>query len=180
MEGQLLINNSSAHILIDSGSTLSFISPVFVRELVFTLVSLLNPLRVVTPLGDVVVTKLVCKECIIKIGDRELARDLLLLDMNDFKVILSREKRPRKIKMIAALQAQKLSNKGCEGYLAYLTKEDKEELSAADIHVVNQFLDVFLKDLTELPPHREVDFIIDLEPEACLFLKHHTGWPRQS
>ncbi|XP_077242617.1 uncharacterized protein LOC143883149 [Tasmannia lanceolata] len=134
-----------------------------VQKLDLTHGPLLNPLRVVTPLGDLVATKLVCKWCINKIGDRELVGDLILLDTNDFKVILGMdwlasyhasvdcfhklvrsnipgeefnfegEKRPKKIKMIASPQAQKLINKGCE------------------------------EKLTELPRHREVDFIIDLE-----------------
>ncbi|XP_077210320.1 uncharacterized protein LOC143845794 [Tasmannia lanceolata] len=195
IEGQLFINHVPAHILIDSGSTLSFISPVFAQELNLIPVPLLNSLRVVTPIGDVVVTDLVCKGCVIKIRDRELLGDLVLLDMNDFKVILGMDwlasyhasvdcfhklvkfsipgeeefvfegvKCPKKIRIIAALKAQKLISKGCECYLAYVKKEDdKLELSAAHIPVVREFLDVFPEDLTDLPPHREVDFTIDLE-----------------
>ncbi|XP_077223035.1 uncharacterized protein LOC143856655 [Tasmannia lanceolata] len=196
IEGQLLVNGISVHVLFDSGSTLSFISPDFVRELALSPVPLLHPLRVVTPVGDVVVTDLVCKGCKIKIGDRELLGDLVLLKMNDFKVILGMDwlasyhasvdffhkvvvfripgeeeflfegvKRPGKIKIIAALRAQKLLSRGCEGFLAYVKKEDDGVgLSAADISVVSEFLDVFPEDLTELPPHRELDFTIALEP----------------
>ena len=32
--------------------------------------------------------------------------------------------------------------------------------------IVNQFLDVFLKELSGLPPRREVDFRIELEPRT--------------
>ncbi|XP_077249182.1 uncharacterized protein LOC143888629 [Tasmannia lanceolata] len=195
IEGQLLVNDISAHILIDSGSTLSFISPAFVEELDLTPIPLLHHLKVVTPIGDIVATDLVCKGCVIKIGDRELLGDLVLLDMNDFKVILGMDwlasyhasvvcfhklvrfnilgeeeytfegvQHHRKIKLIAALQTQKLLNKRYEGYLAYVTEEDgKEELSMTDIPVVSEFLDVFSEDLTELPPHKKVDFTIDLE-----------------
>ncbi|XP_077249415.1 uncharacterized protein LOC143888918 [Tasmannia lanceolata] len=196
IEGQLLVNGISVHVLFDSGSTLSFISPDFVRELALSPVSLLHPLRVVTPVGDVVVTDMICKGCIIKIGDRELLGDLVLLNMNDFKVILGMDwlasyhasvdcfykvvvfripgeeefmfegvKHPGKIKIIAALRAQKMLSRGCEGFLAYVKKEDDGVgLSAADISVVSEFLDVFPEDLTELPPHREIDFTIALEP----------------
>ena len=34
------------------------------------------------------------------------------------------------------------------------------------VHVVNEFTDVFLDDLSEVPPLREVDFGIDLEPDT--------------
>ncbi|XP_077235487.1 uncharacterized protein LOC143877356 isoform X2 [Tasmannia lanceolata] len=196
IEGQLLVNGISVHVLFDSGSTLSFISPDFVRELALSPVPLLHPLRVVTPVGDVVITNLVCKGCKIKIEDRELLGNLVLLNMNDFQVILGMDwlasyhasvdcfhkvvvfripgeeeflfegvKRPGKIKIIAALRAQKMLSKGCEGFLAYVKKEDDGVgLSTADIPVVSEFLDVFPEDLTELPPHREIDFTIALEP----------------
>ncbi|MCI71304.1 cellular nucleic acid-binding protein, partial [Trifolium medium] len=39
-------------------------------------------------------------------------------------------------------------------------------LSPNDIPVVNEFLDVFPEDITSLPPEREIEFSIDLMPEA--------------
>ncbi|XP_077248532.1 uncharacterized protein LOC143888109 [Tasmannia lanceolata] len=196
IEGQLFVNNTSVHILVDSGSTLSFISPIFAKELNLTPITLNFPLRIITPLGDDVITNLVCKGCIIKIGGRELLADLVLLEMNDFRVILGMDwlaayhanvdcfhkivkfaipgeeeivfegvKRPmKKIKVIAAVKAQKLINKGCECFLAFMEKEEVGiELSVSDIPVVREFLDVFPDDF-ELPPHREIDFTIDLVP----------------
>ncbi|GJY46032.1 hypothetical protein Tco_0435095 [Tanacetum coccineum] len=40
------------------------------------------------------------------------------------------------------------------------------ELKLEDIPVVPNFLSVFLEDLSGLPPSREVEFRIDLIPEA--------------
>jgi hypothetical protein len=43
-----------------------------------------------------------------------------------------------------------------------------------NIHVVRDFPDVFLEELPRMPPHREVEFVIDLVPRTLLFQKGHT------
>ena len=42
-----------------------------------------------------------------------------------------------------------------------------EKKSLADIPVVEEFPDVFVDDLPGLPPVREMEFVIDLEPRAA-------------
>ena len=44
------------------------------------------------------------------------------------------------------------------------TKEDETSLTSEP--VVREYPDVFPKDLPGLPPHREVDFAIELEPNT--------------
>ena len=39
-----------------------------------------------------------------------------------------------------------------------------EEMKLEDIPVVGEFLDVFSKEIPGLPPKREIDFEIELEP----------------
>ncbi|GKF23278.1 hypothetical protein Tco_0075600, partial [Tanacetum coccineum] len=48
-------------------------------------------------------------------------------------------------------------------------KEDEPKLS--DISVVRKFKDVFPEDLSGLPPQRQVEFRIDLVPEATPIAK---------
>ena len=45
-------------------------------------------LIVATPMGDSVVTSKILKDCLVVIGYRELPVDLVLLDLQDFDVIL--------------------------------------------------------------------------------------------
>ncbi|BBN68081.1 transposable element gene, partial [Prunus dulcis] len=52
-------------------------------------------------------------------------------------------------------------------------------LKLEDIPVVREFLDVFPEDLPGLPPHREIEFTIELFQERTLYLKHHTEWHQQ-
>ncbi|MCO6516618.1 MAG: hypothetical protein J6586_09040, partial [Snodgrassella sp.] len=66
--------------------------------------------------------------------------------------------------IISAVRAQKLLQKGCQGYLAHVVLNDSAPVSLEDVKVVRQFPDVFPDDLPGLPPERDVEFSIDLLP----------------
>lgn len=55
-------------------------------------------LIVSTSLGKAMLAELVCKTCTLRIGDRELTIDLILLDLDDFDIILG-------IKVLASYHA---------------------------------------------------------------------------
>ena len=50
------------------------------------------------------------------------------------------------------------------GWLASLTLEDEEMSDLDQPRVVCEYVDVFLGELPGLPPHRDVDFGIELHP----------------
>jgi hypothetical protein len=56
--------------------------------------------------------------------------------------------------------------KGCQVYAIQITnmleKEDKSKLE--DFAVLRKFRDMFVDEISELPPRREIDFSIDLLP----------------
>ena len=52
------------------------------------------------------------------------------------------------------------------GWLASLTLEDKVRQDLSPPWVVCKYEDVFPNQLTELPPHRDVDFVIELHPST--------------
>lgn len=88
MEGTICIFHFLARVLIDPGSMNSFISHVFASQIGIEPQLLDFKLCVGTPVGAPMVTELVCKSCIIWVGDQELTADLILLQMSDFDVIL--------------------------------------------------------------------------------------------
>ncbi|GKC13498.1 hypothetical protein Tco_1010280 [Tanacetum coccineum] len=57
------------------------------------------------------------------------------------------------------------------------TKADEQNLE--DILIVRDFPDVFPKDLSGLPPHRKVEFRIDLVPRATPIVKSPIDWHLQ-
>ena len=63
--------------------------------------------------------------------------------------------------VVSALRAYSLLRKGCQGFLASVVSNENE-MSLEDIPVVRDFLDVFPDYLLDLPPEKEVEFIMDL------------------
>jgi hypothetical protein len=59
--------------------------------------------------------------------------------------------------------------KGCQVYAIQVTnlaeKEDKPKLE--DFVVLRDFRDMFVDEIPELPPRREIDFSIDLLPGSA-------------
>ena len=49
----------------------------------------------------------------------------------------------------------------CEGYIEFIT-EDKQFKGVEEISLVSEFPDIFPEEIPELPPTREIDFIIEL------------------
>ena len=68
--------------------------------------------------------------------------------------------------VISAATARTMVRKGCEAYLVYVIDTKKVEPSLSDIPTVSDYPDVFPKELPGFPPHREIEFAIDVVPGA--------------
>ena len=77
-----------ARVLVDSEATHSFISIVFAEKLDKILISIDSLISVLTPSGKVIASRYSFKAYPIKIEDRVLFADLVILDIYDFDVIL--------------------------------------------------------------------------------------------
>ncbi|XP_022946901.1 uncharacterized protein LOC111450842 [Cucurbita moschata] len=69
-------------------------------------------------------------------------------------------------KTITALKARKLIGHGAVAFLASLVAVGRVDTDVSTVPVVNEFLDVFSDKLPGLPPEREVNFGIELEPRT--------------
>ena len=73
--------------------------------------------------------------------------------------------RSRLAPTISALQARKLLNSRCQGYLANIVDQTKERESVLeDVPIVREYLSVFPNDLPGLPLDQGIDFCIELIP----------------
>ena len=68
--------------------------------------------------------------------------------------------------VIYAATARTMVRKGCEAYLAYVIEAKKAEPSLSDIPIVCDYLDVFPEKFPGLPPQREIEFAINVVPDA--------------
>ncbi|KAL8124997.1 hypothetical protein AgCh_012612 [Apium graveolens] len=67
-------------------------------------------------------------------------------------------------KFLTMVQTKRLLRQGCEANLAHVVDTKRETPEIHTIPVINEFEDVFPKDLPGLPPDREIEFVVDLAP----------------
>ena len=68
--------------------------------------------------------------------------------------------------VISVAIAKTMVRKGCEAYLAYVIDTKKVEPSLSNIPIISDYPNVFPKELSGLPPQREIEFAIDIVPGA--------------
>jgi len=66
--------------------------------------------------------------------------------------------------VISVVKAHRLLARGAWGFVAKLSEVSRGQLSVKQVPIVQEFADVFPEELPGLPPKREVDFSIELEP----------------
>ncbi|TYK04692.1 putative DNA/RNA polymerases superfamily protein [Cucumis melo var. makuwa] len=57
---------------------------------------------------------------------------------------------------------------GCTTFLAHMVEVQREKLNPEDVHMVKEFLDIFIDGLSSLPLDREIEFTIKLLPGTTL------------
>ena len=89
VEGTLSISGKLAKVLIDPGSTHSFVRPKFLKALGSKSEILPYVVEVSTPMGEqeIKIDK-ICRKCEVKIGDRIFPADLISLSIHGYNVIL--------------------------------------------------------------------------------------------
>ena len=65
---------------------------------------------------------------------------------------------------------KKVVRKGCKVFVVHIINDEQigkeDKLGFNDIPILQDFLDVFLEEITGLPPKRDLDFTIELVPGA--------------
>ena len=70
------------------------------------------------------------------------------------------------LKLMSCTKAQRYLRKGYVAFLAHVTEERSKSKSIQDIPIVRDYPEVFPDELPGLPPVRQVEFHIDLVPNA--------------
>ena len=65
-------------------------------------------------------------------------------------------------KVISTMQARRFLRKGCEAFLALVLDSKWGQVNLENIPMIKEFFDVFLEELSGLPPKREVDLSIEV------------------
>ncbi|KAL0559141.1 hypothetical protein IC582_003731 [Cucumis melo] len=157
-----------------TGATHSFVSSIFLTKLNRMLEPLSEGLAIYTPVGDVLLVNEVLRNCEVLVEGISLLVDLLPLELQRKEVVFKKPgfaevvfrgmRKAVSRSLISVLKAEKLLRKGCTAFLAHVVVVQREKLKPEDVPVVKEFLDVFLDDLSGLPPDREIEFTIELLP----------------
>ncbi|GKD62477.1 hypothetical protein Tco_1299986, partial [Tanacetum coccineum] len=154
VNGTFLINNVYASVLFDTGVDRSFVSYDFSKYID------IHPTTLDTNYS-------------VELADRKSLTTNTILRRNDMPIIQgerSRIKSESRLEVISSIKTQKYIDQGCQVFLIQMMKKEKTKISKRrieDVPVVRDFLEVFPEDLPGVPPTRQVEFNIELIPEAA-------------
>jgi hypothetical protein len=163
--GMFFINNTSAVVLFDSGASHSFISTMYVGRHNLPLAMLMCQLIVSSPVGDMP-TQQLCPKVNLKIGGVEFVANLIVLESKGIDIILRMDCLSKhKVLIDCTKKSIKLTapdGKELEfvaepvvtanGVANRANVNQMDAIQGSEVPVVNQFPDVFTKELLAMPP----------------------------
>ncbi|KAJ9547039.1 hypothetical protein OSB04_019582 [Centaurea solstitialis] len=95
------------------------------------------------------------------------AEKIVLITLYDGSVLeVHGEKPKRDINIVSYMKMRSHLRRECVTFLAHVVDKEVKEKRIQDLPILRDFHEVFPKELSELPPHRQVEFHIDLIPGA--------------
>ncbi|GKB33905.1 putative reverse transcriptase domain-containing protein [Tanacetum coccineum] len=73
-------------------------------------------------------------------------------------LVIEGDRNNSRLKIVSCIKARKYIEKGCELFLAQVTEQESKEKRLEDVPVIQDFPEVFPKELPGLPPPRQVEF----------------------
>ncbi|GKE94178.1 putative reverse transcriptase domain-containing protein, partial [Tanacetum coccineum] len=175
--GTFSLNDHFATVLFDSGDDFSFISTEFV-PLLNVKPSIVNPGYVIEVAdGKKVEVDRIIHDCKLELGNSMFSINLIPLGHGSFDVIVGVDwLSQNKVVIVCHEKVVEIPLEGSGilrvqgehtlGAIKALMNAKVDEPKLSDISVVRDFVDVFPKDLSGLPPQRQVEFRLDLVPGA--------------
>ncbi|GJS87975.1 putative reverse transcriptase domain-containing protein [Tanacetum coccineum] len=180
--GTFSLNDHFVIVLFDTGADFSFISTEF-APLLNVKPSIANPGYVIEVAdGNKVEVDSIFCDCKLELGSSMFSINLIPLGHGIFDVIVGMDWLfQHKVAIVCHEKVVEIPVEDGRTLIVYgertvgiakaLKSAKEDEPKLGDISVVRDFEDVFLEDLTGLPPQRQVEFCIDLVPGATLIAK---------
>ncbi|XP_021971512.1 uncharacterized protein LOC110866675 [Helianthus annuus] len=183
--GKSRLNNHFANVLFDSGVVRSFMSESFRKLLDVTHVSLENKYTTELADGKPAVLTHTLNVCRLSLAGHAFEIDLMPTTLGSFDVVTIRiplssgetlsiqgDRSGVVTDIISFMQAHKyLRKKNSVAIFTLITEQSTGEKKADDFPIVRDFPDVFPEDLPGRPPHRHVEFEIQLANNAALIAR---------
>ncbi|GJV34244.1 hypothetical protein Tco_1394644 [Tanacetum coccineum] len=146
--GTFLLNNRYATTLFDSGADKSFVSTNF-RTLIDIEPVELDTFYEVELADGEVMDCLSRYDAAILCGEKKVR-----IPLEGKMLVIEDDRINSRLKIISCIKARKYIEKGCELFLAQVTEQESKEKRLEDVPVIQDFLEVFPKELPGLPPPR--------------------------
>ncbi|GJR19110.1 putative reverse transcriptase domain-containing protein [Tanacetum coccineum] len=195
--GMFLLNQHLARVLFDSGADKSFISTSLASMLNIPPITIDTFYDIEMADGNLVSTNTVIQGCTLTLLNQSFEIDLMPIKLGSFDVVIGMDwlskyhakilcdekvvhipidnetliirgdRSKTRLSLISCIKTNRYISRGCQVFVAQVMKKKSDEKRLEDIPVVREFPEVFPEDLPGLPPIRQVEFQIDLIPEAA-------------
>ncbi|KAL4339521.1 hypothetical protein GQ457_08G036240 [Hibiscus cannabinus] len=176
--GTIELYTHSVYALVDHGSTHSFFSTSLIDKFKLRVEPTTSTVTATNLLGDSVTINLICKNCPLVIQGIPFLADLMVLPFHEFDLILGLDwigqhqawvdcfKKRLYLRCLGEESIVLMDSKSKRKEVSIYAKEGegKKDLRLEDIDTVKEFPEVFPNDLPGLPPNREMEFGIEVQP----------------
>jgi hypothetical protein len=172
MTGTFYIHGKPVKILFDSGATHSFMNQSTQINLGLNVLRVKNEYKIATPGGEISSNTLV-KSVPLQLGSKVFQTNLLTLGLDGINVILGMDWMTyHKVTLDIAEQRIEINSPTVGASTLYLPLRESLDPSAyvsidtnlEEIPMVCGYPDVFPDDLSGMPPDRDIEFVIELQP----------------
>jgi hypothetical protein len=185
MTGTFSINHQPVIILFDSSATHSFISSKCGTKVGLYFYPTKGTYMIATP-GGKITSNQIYRKVPIQLGSNLIKTDLLLLDLEGMDVLLGMDWMTRhRVSFDISSRAVEIDSLDHEPTILYLPQREcnnscayaVEGIKLRDIPIVCEYPDVFPDDLPGIPPDRDIEFIIELQPGTAPISKRPYRMP---
>jgi hypothetical protein len=185
MSGTFSIHHKPVVTLFDSGATHSFVSNNCGTQIGLDLCPTKGAYMISTPGGKITSDQMV-KRVPIQFGSKEIRTDLILLDLEGIDIILGTNwMTEHRVLLDIFSRVIEIDSPYHGATTLYLPQQEYlnscayaiTDLKVKDIPVVCEYPDVFPDDLPGMPPDRDMEFIIELQPGTASISKRPYRMP---
>ncbi|GKB27586.1 putative reverse transcriptase domain-containing protein [Tanacetum coccineum] len=192
-----LLNQHLARVLFNSGADKSFVSMSLASMLNIPPITLDTTYSIEMANGNLVGTNTIIQGCTLILLYQPFKIDLMPIKLGSFNVVIGMDwlskylakiicdekvvhipiddetliirsdQSKTRLSLISCIKTKRYISRGCQVFIAQVMEKKSYERRLEDIPLVREFLKVFPKDLPGLPLVRQVEFQIDLIPEAA-------------
>jgi hypothetical protein len=172
MTGTFSVFNQSTLILFDSGASHSFISQKFSAKCQLPFCHTKGSFMIATPRGKIATNQLI-RSVPISMGSKIFKTTLLIMGLEGMDIILGADwMTHHQVVMDVAARALEIRSPTSKDLVLYLPSQDSTQSCAfammespvKKIPVVCEYADVFPDELPGMPPDRDIEFAIELQP----------------